>query len=135
MNKPLQGVLLATAALGLAWPLACRATDTANYVFKVPVNISNMGPGHQVHVKCSTYKGSVLVGLLEGARVPVPLDASGSFTGSVEVRVDYAPMSDGSWVVQDSYQCWLLVNVDANNVQTKRPPPSRSVMLAAVGKL
>jgi hypothetical protein len=135
MNKPLQGLLLVTAALGLAWPMVSRATDTANYVFNVPVNISNAGPGNQVVLWCVTYKGAVASGTLRSTRVPIPLDASGSYTGTVAVKVDYAPMADGSWVVQDSYQCSIQFNVDSNNVQTKQMPPSRTAMLSAVGKL
>jgi hypothetical protein len=126
-SKSVFAVVGAAAILAGAAPAATAAGELADYVFNVPVNVSNLGPGHRAQVQCRTLSDQA------GAKGPgrmvsqqlaaVPLDAKGNFSGTISVKV---PASAG---VANRYECFLML--DGGTAQL----PSKSATLRSEGAL
>jgi hypothetical protein len=133
MNRLLLRTLV---AFGLLLPATALAADPANYVFNVPINVSNVPNGVAVQMGCMTSReigGPILV-VATSPTQAVPLNANGSYSGTMSVTIKYAPTADGHWVVPDTYQCYL----DFLDAKTNKPvaqPPSRSKVVVVRGSL
>lgn len=97
---------LATLALAttIGAPAPVFAGDVADYVFNVPVSISKLGPGHRAEVQCRTAGPGGSGGLTAHASTTVPLDGTGNYSGTLQVRIpagNFAP---------SHYECDLIVD-------------------------
>jgi hypothetical protein len=99
---------LALAMIGA--PLAAVAGDIADYTFNVPVSISKLGPGHRAEVQCRTGapnaadKGGSAGLAAARASTPVPLDGTGNYSGTIQVKIpagNFAPRY---------YECDLMID-------------------------
>ena len=88
-SKSVFAVVGAAAILAGAAPAATAAGELADYVFNVPVNVSNLGPGHRAQVQCRTLSdqgGAKGPGRMVSQQLAaVPLDAKGNFSGTISV--------------------------------------------------
>ena len=93
------------AVVGTAVVAQPRSADP-RYVLNVPVTISKLGPGHRAEVACSIdyfRPGDKFPEGSSNQRVPVPLDRSGNFSGTITVKL---PTPSGK-VAPNHYRCVL----------------------------
>lgn len=99
-------VLAAIACVDAAAQPA-RAVDPG-YVLSVPVTISKLGPGHRAEVACAIDHFDPNNRLSGGGeskqRVPVPLDPSGNYSGTITVKL----ATPSGTIAPNHYSCVLL---------------------------
>lgn len=104
------GLALAIVGMVAFSPLAAFATVTYTYTINVPVKLSRYAtPGSTVQVSCYLYAapgGYLNSNTDANAHVPIQIDNTGSFAGTVPVVVK---MND---VPQHSYQCDIEMSVN-----------------------
>lgn len=111
------GIFLAVGLAMVSNRADAQTIDKA-FVITVPVQMASMEAGALAGVTCTVRTGTTVNGT--STRVSIPLDAAGSFSGSVSVEV---PNTAGDPAAANAYECkltvWRLSGIGETRIPTE----------------